>query len=633
MAKTRIKNHKVKAAPQKSSHKQTRYDTRYQQQQQQYQNKSQKRKNSEPVQRLTKAHILTQMGVISCKELMHELKTSQMNNEQKIVMIENHIQATRKLHKFLGKEKLTQKDILFYGQAGKGVLDIISKQLKESVSNVIGGGFSEYIGLDSDEKIQNEYIETDPECREVIETLKQLKNDRVSWTSYLMGKLSGVGGDIFKYLTSSGVKIGTFVISMLWKLSKGVIGFLTFVLTYISSLGFRFWNWLSKDPTTAYFSLLLLKQLKGVACKRTGEILGYFGPNTRPERLLDGIKEWMPELMPKINAVTPTWQIINLMRDAARPAVARIAIKVTGSAVETVAGAVLPYMSTFLTGAVVAIATPITGGTAIAAGPIIKGFFDVVMTAITTNVKDSARHATYISDATHAFSMLLEVIDPFTCIGQMFTDEKTEKEQQIENRPWWFMDVMGDDDDDDTDTPAQVRKNVAQNAQVIQQGAAPAQIKSQKEEGWSWRKLLPNVMGDDDDDLRQPQVQPVQQQQVQHLRGRQNVQQQPVQQQFQQPAQQQVQDRQYVAQVQPAPQQQVQAEPQHLRGRQNVAQVQPEPQKEGWSWRQMLPDIMGSDDEEFVPHTQVEPAPQEENKKGWFWGGADEAQYFGFIIH
>lgn len=331
------------------------------------------------------------LNVMSCRDIKHYLETTDLSVEDKIVFIKSNSSGYRQLRAYIKSLHLSVKEMTYFFKAGQSFRAILSQKLRKAADFMIP-----------------ELNEKDPDCIEVNNLLSQYEEE--------VNKKNDPYNFYKAYYTTRDIVKGSYdwVIKPTydWILKPGLKGlyYLGAVVAQLFKLGFDIWTWITKDPKTAYFSLLTLKVFRNSCCRYVGRIL-------REGNFID--KKTLEDYKSNSEKSSIWWDITN-------PLAKELALKVTSKAST---GLIDKYGKTLTQG----VAT--TLGLLGPLGKIAGGALSMVMDVALEEAKDALVEATeiaiYQNNVNNAFGMLFEVINPFRCI-QIATEEMEQVEREYE---------------------------------------------------------------------------------------------------------------------------------------------------------------------------------------------------------
>jgi hypothetical protein len=329
-----------------------------------------------------------QLGVMTCKQIRDHLdETTQLSEEEKIKFIEHNINSGKGLTAWIQKQHFGLKDLKYYSEAGKGLLNGMANKTYETYSVMFDA---------SDMK--------DSDCvflREKVD--KYYKQKEIDETSHWKRAFN---------MTKNATKA---VASYAWSAAKYAWTPAMAAFTWIGATGFRLWTWISRDPKAAYFALVLLKQLKNQLCRYLGKSLGTYNvANNTKESMEAQIKRLKPEFVADPSSSFD--DVKTILYDTMRPMKDKLMVKASGLALAGLFDVGTPLL---IGGAKLAV----TGAVAFVAGPAIAGMvgegvgnlLGSVFNGLKEDTADAIAQAGFMTDANNCFRMLFEVVDPFNC--------------------------------------------------------------------------------------------------------------------------------------------------------------------------------------------------------------------------
>jgi hypothetical protein len=324
---------------------------------------------------------MTKLGVWTCKDIRAHLEKTVMTEEEKVHFIEQNMQSSRGLQSYIQKQHYNAKDLNFMAQAGKDLTSIMGNKAYD-LYNML---------FDASDL-------SDQDCVYLQDKMKKFYD----------AKAAAADSKWAKVLQASKA-----ILSKSYEYGKSAVEAITYGLSWAVSKGFQLWTWISTNPKTAYFCLLTLKSFKSQLCRMGGQYLASTGVMLGDRNsVMEFIKKVYPNAVPPPD--TKIEQLYSIAKDAALPAVTQA----IGNSAKGIFGKLAanggPILSKALGGAVKGI--PFVG-------PMIGGAIEAVTETV---VKEAAEQAafmaeqvTYQAQVNNCFSMLKELVNPFTCLEQM----------------------------------------------------------------------------------------------------------------------------------------------------------------------------------------------------------------------
>ena len=337
--------------------------------------------------------LFNEMQVMSCKEMREYLNKTQLTVEEKIVFLESNNTGNKQLQSFIKKQHWSVTDLTFFSQGGKSILNTLSRELN---------GAASYMNL-------NSFDEKDEDCRYLNQLLGELKEEqrKKNPSQTTLGKIGAAAWWTIKQVGNVAGK----AVNLAWSGVK-----------WLGSKAFDLWNWISKDPKTAYFALLTLKTFKNKACRFVGSQIGYFGKNATFEYLSEQYYTIYKKPLPPKSTLDEAKE---LLYDIGNPILQQKLIKGTGDLIGKAFDRFSKGWTTGISNIVGAIPY---------VGPIVSAGLDVVMEVALDQSKEAIQltmeQLAYQNNANNAFNMLFEVIDPRTCLDAMFSQQQADIEEQ-----------------------------------------------------------------------------------------------------------------------------------------------------------------------------------------------------------
>ena len=330
--------------------------------------------------------LLKRLNIMSCADIKLYLETTQMNDEEKIVFIKQNMVDNKSLRNYISKQHFNIKDLNFMSDAGSSILNTLGNETKKIYESFMGS---------------DELEETDEDCKYLQNILKQYENQKS-------------GGYFTKALTMTKDVLAT-TGKVLYETGKFVGGKAYDVFQYLATRGFQLWTWISSNPKSAYFALVMLKSLKTQLCRFCGKSLGLYGSwSGMKDRLITVIKHFYPG---EINPNSSLSDLKSMVKDVSKPFVTEI----IGKSVVSIFNTVWDNKSTLFSGAITSAFSLIPG-----VGPILGSGFSAIFDSVLSNTKDSINlmqeQMVYQTHASNAFSMLFEIVNPFECIDNMLKE-------------------------------------------------------------------------------------------------------------------------------------------------------------------------------------------------------------------
>jgi hypothetical protein len=331
--------------------------------------------------------LLKRLNIMSCADIKLYLETTQMNEEEKIVFIKQNMVDNKSLRNYISKQHFNIKDLNFMSDAGSSILNTLGNETKKIYESFMGS---------------DELEETDEDCKYLQNILKQYENQKS-------------GGYFTKALTITKDVLST-TGKVLYETGKFVGSKAYDVFNYLATRGFQLWTWISSNPKSAYFALVMLKSLKTQLCRFCGKSLGLFGSwSGMRDRLITVIKHFFPDA--DLNPNTTLSDLKSMVKDVSKPFVTELISK----SVVSIFNTVWDNKSTLFSGAITSAFSLIPG-----VGSILGSGFSAIFDTVLSNTKDSINlmqeQMIYQTHVSNAFSMLFEIVNPFECIDNMLKE-------------------------------------------------------------------------------------------------------------------------------------------------------------------------------------------------------------------
>jgi len=255
------------------------------------------------------SYITKTMGVVTCKELLSTLEKSNMTNNEKIIFMTQNRASSKALQSFIEKQHFNLEDAKYFANMGSLVMKVIQKHVKDI----------------SDMLFDQPFDESDPDCKYLKDLLQQLSKEREKTEKPL-------SSNRLLDKVKQGVKQ---VAETSWKGIKTVGGYAynlaVFAVQYMSKSAFEIWQWIPRDPKTAFFALLYLKGLRNKLCRMAGDLVGYFGPSTSREFMLKQLAKQYPDL--NVSPTSSVEDMKEIIKEASQQIITDISMKSMGTVV------------------------------------------------------------------------------------------------------------------------------------------------------------------------------------------------------------------------------------------------------------------------------------------------------------
>ena len=334
------------------------------------------------------------LGMMDCKEMKAYLENNkEMSVDQKIQFLEQNTKGHRELKAYVVSQHWDVKNLTFFSRACNYIVSEMSSSMMSAV---------EYL-------MPQEAGETDPDCIELSELLKDLKKQKKassssSWKDTAWEALKLAGKVLEKTLMLGGATIY-------------VIGYgIHTIMSTLFSYGFNLYTWITKDPKIAKYTLFTLVIIKRKCCRSAGEFLNehqlitkdYFDNKVKGKY---GLKKGHDE-----DDVSVQWKVTEtIAKDAALDASGKI---VTKSMIESA-----PKIGAWIGAAIGGILVPFTGGVSIGLGPLIGSCIgtltQISMEEVAYALEDAIAVGIFMKNVDGAFGFFVDVINPAVCIKEM----------------------------------------------------------------------------------------------------------------------------------------------------------------------------------------------------------------------
>jgi hypothetical protein len=350
------------------------------------------------------SQFLGTLGMMDCKEMKAYLeKNKEMSVDQKIKFLEQNTKGHRELKAYVVSQHWDVKNLTFFSRACNYIVSEMSSSMRSAV---------EYL-------MPQESEETDPDCLELSELLKDLKKQKkassssASWKETAWEALKMAGKVLEKTLMLGGATIY-------------VIGYGIYtIMSTLFSYGFNLYTWITKDPKIAKYTLFTLVIIKRRCCRSAGQFLSqhqlitkdYFDNEVKGKYGHDEDDE------------SVKWNVTKTVaKDAALDASGKI---VTKSMIESA-----PKVGAWIGTAIGVFLSPYTAGASVGLGPLIGNCIgtltQISMEEVAYALEDAIAVGIFLENVDGAFGFFLDVINPTVCIKEMAVAyEINEKNKKI----------------------------------------------------------------------------------------------------------------------------------------------------------------------------------------------------------
>lgn len=337
--------------------------------------------------------LVNNINVMSCKEMREYVSNTDLTAQEKIKLLESNSNGNKQLNSFIYSQHWNLKELRFYGEAGKFMVSTLSDKIQDAKNFILGG-----------------YDDSDPDCRYLNELLAELKAEQEK-------KNAKKEQTTFQKIQSFGYNLGAQAVGLF---SSGV--------NYIYQKGMDLWNYISRDPKTAYFALLVLKNLKKKVCRKLGNIIGY----TKQSSTLGQMRMWYEKNIGiTLPEQTTLEQAKEWLTDVTGPIFKGKAIEFCGKSIQAVFdrfGNPLIFGITFAVESFL----PSFIGKGLAEG--IKVVLNIAIEETKDAVEMTVEQLAYQTNVYNAFGMFFEVINPKACLDDIIIESKSGTKQEKEKR-------------------------------------------------------------------------------------------------------------------------------------------------------------------------------------------------------
>ena len=342
-----------------------------------------------PIRERTKRHkpeqeLITKLGVWSCKDIRTHLENTPLSAEEKVAFIDQNLNSSKGLRSYISKQHYGLKDLKFMSEAGR------------DLKKIMGAKAEELWGMMYDESESD----NDPDCVYLKELKKKFYEEKEKESNKSRwGRFMTASKNIVK--ATGNVALEGLKFAGKW----GMEG-----LKILSNGGFRLWAWITSNPKTAYFTLVLLKQLKTELCRSVGS--WYVTKNVNlndKESIIKFIHKLNPDMI--IEPHTTLGDLKSILKDLSKPFIGQVIGQSSASIFKGLGKKLGPTVGAALGGAALLIP---------GVGPFISSGVNVVCTSVFDSMAEAgaemAEQAMFISQARNCFTMLKELINPVQCL-------------------------------------------------------------------------------------------------------------------------------------------------------------------------------------------------------------------------
>jgi hypothetical protein len=358
------------------------------------------------------SQFLGTLGMMDCKEMKAYLeKNKEMSVDQKIKFLEQNTKSHRELKAYVVSQHWDVKNLTFFSRACNYIVSELSSSMRSAV---------EYL-------MPQESEETDPDCLELSELLKDLKKQKKAsssstWKETAWEALKLAGKVLEKTLMLGGATLY-------------VIGYgIHTIISTLFSYGFNLYTWITKDPKIAKYTLFTLVIIKRRCCRSAGQFLSehqlitkdYFDNEVKGNKMYGLKKKGEKE-----DDVSVKWKVTEtIAKDAALDASGKI---VTKSMIESA-----PKVGSWIGTAIGVFLVPYTSGASLGLGPLIGSCIgtltQISMEEVAYAIEDAIAVGIFLENVDSAFGFFLDVINPAVCIKEMavaYEKKEDDKEKKI----------------------------------------------------------------------------------------------------------------------------------------------------------------------------------------------------------
>ena len=369
--------------------------------------------------------IMAGMGIWTCQQIREKLDSeTTLTEEVKVEFIRANIHNAKYLKTWVKKQHFGLKDLSYYTKAGKAILNDLGNRTHEMYDIMF-----ESSDLKDTDCIHLAQIVSKYEEKKNKEEKEKYDAELAKLPLWKRGAYKAANAT---YTTAA--YVGTTVKSVASAVGSGIVNGAQLIWSWAKKYGFRLWTWIAKNPQTAYFTLLLLKQLKLQACRAVGKSFGWLGGQASAVRsgLNALILSVNPDYVAKASSsMSDLW---SRAKDVYEFSKDKIVIKSVG----VIADKMFKYMQDNLTvglGATLGIALsfafpPATVGYAMAG---LTSILSSVIGIVKDDVKQQTEKNQYLADANNAFAMLFDVANPMECLRELSNEGFSYMNKDVES--------------------------------------------------------------------------------------------------------------------------------------------------------------------------------------------------------
>ena len=337
-----------------------------------------KRTKHNPVEK----ELMTRLGVWSCKDIREHLEHTELTREEKIAFIEQNINSSKSLKAYIKKQHYSANELRYMAEAGEGLVRLIGAKAKEIWTMM----------YDVEEG-------SDEDCAYLREEMKKFyeekENEKNTVWSRTLAKTAKAAKGVGKAAMDGAKMVGSAALGGLKLLGQG---------------GFRVYNWIMHNPKTAFFCLIMLKNLKTQLCRLGAKwYLSQKVDTNNKESIKAFIRSYYPEI--RFDPRMSLRELKEMLGEKMKPKIAEMAAtevsKVFGDIGKTIGSLFSDTMGTF------AMSIPVIG-------PLIGGSVTLVSkVVIQTVVEDGALLAELALSqpyTVNCFTPLKNLLNPFECL-------------------------------------------------------------------------------------------------------------------------------------------------------------------------------------------------------------------------
>jgi hypothetical protein len=352
--------------------------------------------------------MMHQLGIMTCKEIREHLdNTTSMTDAEKVTFVEQNLTGRKALRAYMQKQHLSVADMHYYANAGRTILNALGNHTKEVYSVLFDAADL-----------------SDRDCVYLVELMRtQAHKKSKAKQAEEEARLSKMGILKRGLVQAVNATVGSAktVANLAWQgtkmVGKALYTGVSYLVAWVASVGFQLWTWIARNPRAAYFTLLMLKQLKQVACRGLGDAFGWLaGPaETVRAGVLRMIRLAYPDYVPPPQtSLQDLWGMVTGVFEFEKN---QVILKATGIGLNSIFSFAKANIGN-LAGMAIGTLTvnPIIGAA-------VAGAVNMVVGAAADLAKDTTQsmleEALYLDQANSAFKMLFEVMDPVACLKEM----------------------------------------------------------------------------------------------------------------------------------------------------------------------------------------------------------------------